>query len=317
MSTPIDRLVEIMTKLRDPETGCPWDKQQSFATIAPHTIEEAYEVADAIEHRDMEALKDELGDLLFQVVFYAQMAREAGAFDFNEVAAGIAEKMVRRHPHVFGEDSIASVQAQSAAWEEHKARERSEKAETGPAGASVLDGVARALPALARARKLQNRAARVGFDWPEAFDVIAKIEEEIAEVRNEILSNAPPCGLPARSRGFAPASRSRTEGRSAEAGPKPPAFAKPASAGEGRSGDGPAERLRDEIGDLLFACANLARKLEIDPETALSRANGKFERRFRRIEALLAERGKTPAQSSLEEMDELWNQAKAEEREQG
>ena len=292
MSTPIDRLVEIMTKLRDPETGCPWDKEQSFATIAPHTIEEAYEVADAIEHGDMEALKDELGDLLFQVVFYAQMAREAGAFDFNEVAAGIAEKMVRRHPHVFGEDSIASVQAQSAAWEEHKARERSEKAETGPAGASVLDGVARALPALARARKLQNRAARVGFDWPEACDVIAKIEEEIAEVRNEILSTAPPCGLPARSRGFA-------------------------SAGEGRSGDEPAERLRDEIGDLLFACANLARKLEIDPETALSRANGKFERRFRRIEALLAERGKTPAQSSLEEMDALWNQAKAEEREQG
>ena len=280
MSTPIDRLVEIMTELRDPETGCPWDKQQSFATIAPHTIEEAYEVADAIEHGDMEALKDELGDLLFQVVFYAQMAREAGAFDFNEVAAGIAEKMVRRHPHVFGEDSIASVEAQSAAWEEHKARERSEKAETGPAGASVLDGVARALPALARARKLQNRAARVGFDWPEAFDVIAKIEEEIAEVRNEILATAPPCG------------------------PKP-------------SGDEPAERLRDEIGDLLFACANLARKLEIDPETALSRANGKFERRFRRIEALLAERGKTPAQSSLEEMDELWNQAKAEEREQG
>ncbi len=155
MSTPIERLLEIMSQLRDPQAGCPWDKEQSFATIARYTIEEAYEVADAIEHDDMEALKDELGDLLFQVVFYAQMAREVGEFDFNEVAAATAEKMVRRHPHVFGEEMIGSVEAQSAAWEEHKARERSQKSASGPAGASVLDGVALALPALARARKLQ------------------------------------------------------------------------------------------------------------------------------------------------------------------
>lgn len=271
MNTPIERLLEIMSRLRDPETGCPWDKQQSFATIAPYTIEEAYEVADAIEHGDMAALKDELGDLLFQVVFYAQMAKEAGAFDFNEIAAGIAEKMARRHPHVFGEDTIGSAEAQSAAWEEHKARERSHKADSGPAG--VLDGVALALPALARARKLQRRAAGVGFDWPEAGDVIAKIEEELAELGDATRAEAPQAG--------------------------------------------PGEGLQEEVGDLLFACANLARKLKIDPETALSLANGKFERRFRRIETLLAERGKTPAGSSLDEMDELWNQAKAEEQARG
>ena len=269
MSTPIERLLEIMSQLRDPQAGCPWDKEQSFATIARYTIEEAYEVADAIEHDDMEALKDELGDLLFQVVFYAQMAREVGEFDFNEVAAATAEKMLRRHPHVFGEEMIGSVEAQSAAWEEHKARERSQKSASGPAGASVLDGVALALPALARARKLQKRAARVGFDWPDACDVIEKIEEEIAEIIDASRANAP------------------------------------------------AERLQDEIGDLLFACANLARKLEIDPETALRQANGKFERRFRRIETLLAERGKTPADSSLDEMDELWDQAKAEQQARG
>jgi len=185
--TPIERLLSIMARLRDPERGCPWDLEQSFATIAPHTIEEAYEVADAIERGDLPALKDELGDLLFQVVFYAQMARETGAFDFDAVVESITNKMITRHPHVFGEVTVASAAAQTTAWEAHKAAERTARAE-----ASALDGVAAALPALTRAVKLQKRAARVGFDWPDAAPVVHKIGEELAELSAEIHGGGEP-----------------------------------------------------------------------------------------------------------------------------
>ncbi len=259
----IERLLDIMTHLRDPDTGCPWDAAQNFATIAPYTIEEAYEVADAIQRGDMAALKDELGDLLFQVVFYGQMAREEGSFDFADIAHGISEKMLRRHPHVFGDAEIASEREQSVAWEHYKAEERERRATADGRAPSVLEGIAMALPALMRAHKLQRRAAREGFDWPEISPVLAKIEEEIAEIKTEIASGSEP------------------------------------------------DRLEDEVGDLLFACVNLARHLGVEPEAALRRGNGKFERRFHRVEELLAMRGKTPAQSDLAEMDALWDQAKS------
>ncbi|CAA7617921.1 nucleoside triphosphate pyrophosphohydrolase [Magnetospirillum sp. UT-4] len=261
---PIDRLLDIMTTLRHPERGCPWDREQTFATIAPYTVEEAYEVADAIDHNDMAALKDELGDLLFQVVFYAQMARETGVFDFDAIAEAIADKMVRRHPHVFGEDGIRDAEAQTAAWEATKAGERAAKGAD-----SVLDGIARTLPPLTRALKLQKRAARVGFDWAEPAQVIDKINEELAELQAEIGADA---GI---------------------------------------------ERLEDEMGDLLFACVNLSRKLNIDPERALKRTNGKFDRRFRHVEAGLRAAGTTPDQASLEAMEALWVAAKTGERTKG
>lgn len=257
----IQRLLAIMARLRDPERGCPWDVKQDFATIAPYTIEEAYEVADAIERRDMAGLREELGDLLLQVVFHARMAEEAGHFDFNQVAGTIADKMVERHPHVFGGPRVDSAEAQTLAWEDRKAAERKEKA--GAEG--TLDGVPLALPALVRAEKLQKRAARVGFDWPDLAPVFAKIEEEIAELRSEVETGAP------------------------------------------------KTRLQDELGDVLFAVANLARWLKVDPETALRDTNAKFERRFRRVEELLKREGRTPAESDLDEMDRLWNAAKREE----
>jgi len=261
----IERLLAVMARLRDPAKGCPWDREQSFATIVPYTIEEAYEVADAISSGDMAGLKEELGDLLFQVVFYAQMAREEGRFDFADIAQAIAEKMERRHPHVFGDATIETAAAQTVAWEATKAHERAVAGdETKPA--SILDGVARALPALTRAEKLTKRAARHRFDWPEAAQVLDKIEEEIQELRAEI------------------------------------------------TGQAPKARLTDELGDLLFACANLARKLDLDPESTLREANDKFERRFRRVETLLAERGRAPGESTLEEMDALWDDVKAEEQ---
>ena len=262
----IARLLEVMARLRTPAKGCPWDLEQSYETIVPYTIEEAYEVADAIEREDFGALKAELGDLLFQVVFYAQMAKEDGRFDFNSVAHVSADKMERRHPHVFGTAKIDTAAAQTIAWEAQKARERAQIGVTEAKPVSVLDDVAKALPALTRAEKLQKRAAREGFDWPDTVLVLAKIQEEIAELQHEITVKAP------------------------------------------------QERLLDELGDLLFACANLARKLNVDPETALRSTNAKFERRFRRIEDWLAEAGKTPGQSTLDEMDALWNRAKAEER---
>ena len=263
---PIQRLLAIMAKLRDPVGGCPWDRAQDFATIAPYTIEEAYEVADAIERGDLAALREELGDLLLQVVFHARMAEEARQFDFNDVVLAIVDKLVRRHPHVFGDAVIADGDAQSRSWEALKAAERAAKA-SAPAGA--LDGVASGLPALARAQKIQSRAGRVGFDWGDPLPALAKLEEEIAEVRAEL-----------------------------------------------EPGQRDSERLSEELGDLLFAQVNVARLAGVDAETALRRATLKFERRFRRIEALLAERGTSPAASTLAEMDALWERVKGEERDQ-
>ena len=252
------RLLEIMRRLRDPETGCPWDVEQSFATIAPYTIEEAYEVADAIEREAWDELKGELGDLLLQSVYHTQMASEAGMFDFENVVGAISDKMVARHPHVFGDESRdKSAEQQVQDWEKIKAAERAGKKETG-----VLDGVAKGLPALTRAIKLQNRAARVGFDWPSMDEVLDKIVEEAQEVR--------------------------------EAGT-------------------PEDRF-EEFGDLLFVVTNLARHMEIDPEAALRAANAKFTRRFESIEAALATTGRTPKDSTLDEMDTLWDAAKAAEK---
>jgi len=254
----MDRLLAIMARLRDPKDGCPWDLEQSFRTIVPHTIEEAYEVADAIERGDMTALKDELGDLLFQVVFHARMAEEDGLFAFDDVAEAIGDKMERRHPHVFGDAEIASIAAQNEAWEAHKAAEREAKGEA----ASVVDGVAIALPALLRAAKISRRAARIGFDWPDAASVIDKIEEELDEIEDALDDHAPPAAL------------------------------------------------EEEIGDLLFAAANLARKLDIEPETALRRATAKFERRFRRVETLAKARG---VERDLDALEALWQEVKAQE----
>lgn len=261
----IDRLLAIMARLRDPATGCPWDLEQTFRTIAPHTIEEAYEVADAIERADIHDLREELGDLLFQVVFYAQMGREQGDFDFEDIAGTIADKMIRRHPHVFGDDRVDDAAQMDGRWEARKAAEREDKATAEGRRASVLDGVIGALPALTRALKLQKRAARVGFDWSEAADILDKIEEEARELRAE---------LAGRDRG----------------------------------------RMQDELGDLLFALVNLARHLDIDPEGALRGTNAKFERRFHRIEELLHRQGRSAQDASLDEMEALWQQAKAEER---
>ena len=253
----VRELIAVMARLRDPEGGCPWDREQDFATIAPYTIEEAYEVADAISRGDMADLRDELGDLLFQVVFHARMAEEAGEFAFADVVEGIVEKMIRRHPHVFADEEVADAEAQTRAWEEHKARERRAKGQHH----SLLDGVTLGLPALSRAQKLQKRAARAGFDWPTIDGVLDKIAEELDEVRVEI------------------------DAREEKA-------------------------LQGEIGDLLFACVNLARQAGVDPETALRTSNEKFEHRFRYIEQTLHDTGKDIEQCSLEEMDELWDEAK-------
>lgn len=250
----IARLLAIMRRLRDPAAGCAWDRAQSFATIAPYTIEEAYEVADAIARGDWAGLREELGDLLLQVVYHAQMAEEQGWFDFVAVARAIGDKMVRRHPHVFGAGLPAA--DHHAAWEAHKAAER---AAGGAAG--ILDDVPLGLPALTRAVKLQRRAARIGFDWPAAAPVLDKIMEEIAELRGALAA-----------------------GERADAA--------------------------EEMGDLLFACANLARHLDLDPEAVLRGANGKFERRFRFIEAELAAQGKQPGEADLDELEELWQRAK-------
>ena len=260
---PIFRLVEIMARLRDPNGGCPWDLEQTFATIAPYTVEEAYEVADAIERDNLADLREELGDLLLQVVFHARMAEEQGAFDFAAVAEAINDKMVRRHPHVFGEVRHRSAAEQTEAWETIKAKERAAKA-AGPA-LSLLDDVPVGLPALTRAVKLSKRAARVGFVWPSAVEVLAKLHEEVAELEAEVAA-------------------------------------------------GDVDKARDELGDVLFVCANLARELDIDPEAALRGTNAKFIRRFNYIEAELAARGSSPEASDLAEMDALWNDAKAAER---
>lgn len=260
---PIERLRAIMARLRDPDSGCPWDREQTFATIAPYAIEEAYEVAEAAERGALPELKEELGDLLLQVAFHARMAEERGEFDFDDVAAAIADKMVRRHPHVFGTARIDSASAQTLAWEDQKARERYAKSATRGEPPSALDGVGIALPALTRAAKLQRRAARVGFDWLTVPAIYDKIAEEIAELKAE-------SGNPKRS--------------------------------------------EDELGDLLFAVVNLARRLEIDPERALRHACRKFERRFRQIEMRLAVKGVEPAKAGLESLEAEWQAVKAEER---
>lgn len=258
--TAVSRLLDIMRRLRDPATGCPWDVEQTFATIAPYTIEEAYEVAGAIEEKDWQALKEELGDLLLQVIFHAQMAREQNLFEFTDVVFAITDKMVRRHPHVFGEmKGIDTAAAQTAAWEEHKRRERAGRK------AGLLDDVPVALPALLRALKLQQRASTVGFDWDSAPKVVEKIAEEAAEIADAQKAGAS------------------------------------------------TDRLQDEIGDLLFAVANLARHVGIDPEAALRSTNAKFIRRFGEIEKALSAQNRTLAEASLAEMEALWQAAKAKE----
>lgn len=258
-------LAQIMARLRDPVAGCAWDLEQDFATIAPYTIEEAYEVADAIERGDMGELRDELGDLLFQVMFHSRMAEEAGAFALADVVAAINDKMIRRHPHVFGEDRDGrSADEQTVAWEVLKAAERAKKS-TANVAPSALDGVARALPALLRAEKLQKRAARTGFDWTETPPIFDKLEEEIAEVKEAMAS-------------------------------------------------GDADAVEDEVGDLLFVVANLARRLSVDPEQALRKANAKFERRFRAMEAEAARDAVDFAALSLDEQEAYWQRVKRAER---
>lgn len=260
---PIERLRTIMARLRDPAGGCPWDLQQNFATIAPYTIEEAYEVADAIDRGDFDDLRDELGDLLFQVVFHAQLAAETGRFDFNDVAAAICAKMERRHPHVFGDLMVNDAAEQTRLWEQHKRSERGADPDR-----SALAGIARGLPEWQRALKLQKRAAAVGFDWPEVSQVIDKLREEIAEVEVEL---AAPAGAD-------------------------------------------AERLNDEVGDLLFVLVNLARHLDVDVSRALRGANRKFEQRFRAMEALAAASGQSFAELSLDQQEALWQRVKREGR---
>ena len=267
----IGDLLRVMARLRDPESGCPWDREQTFESIAPYTIEEAYEVADAIARNDLDALKDELGDLLLQVVYHAGMAEEDGRFAFSDVVDAITAKMIRRHPHVFEDTGLRETFLTSGTWERIKAEEKAERGKKVGAG-SVLDDVPVALPALTRAVKLQWRAARVGFDWPSLDSVLAKIEEELAELKSAIADEKREAG--------APASKSVSE----------------------------------EYGDLLFVMANVARHLGVDPEASLRDANAKFVRRFHSIEAALRADGRRPEDSTLEEMDQLWDEAKAAER---
>lgn len=260
--TEISRLLEIMARLRDPEDGCPWDREQTYASIVPHTIEEAYEVADSIAREDYEELRDELGDLLLQVIFYSQIASEEGRFCFEDVVRSINDKLIRRHPHVFGDATYASEAERLEAWERQKAQERNEKGTDQSAGR--LEGVAMALPALTRAVKLQKRAARAGFDWSETGPVFEKIQEELKELQVEIAEGAPKA------------------------------------------------RLEDEMGDVLFAVSNLARHLELEPEAALRSTNRKFEHRFSHMEQSLETLQRAMEDCTLEELEQLWQQAKSE-----
>jgi ATP diphosphatase len=256
----IRRLLDIMAALRDSANGCPWDKEQTFDTIAPYTIEEAYEVADAIAQRDFAALPDELGDLLFQVVYHARMAEEAGHFAFADIAKSISDKMIRRHPHVFGEAAARDAATQTAAWEAQKSAERAARFQSG-----ALAGVPVGLPALTRAVKLTSRAARVGFDWADAAQVLDKLDEEVGELRAELAAADP-------------------------------------------------VRLTDEVGDLLFVLANLARKLNLDPETCLRHANDKFSRRFNAMDRGFESEARSLSALSLDEMEAGWQRVKASER---
>ena len=257
----INRILDIMASLRDPETGCPWDLQQDFASIAPYTLEEAYEVTDAIERGDMDDLKDELGDLLLQVVFHARMAEESDLFDFDDVVNAISDKMIRRHPHVFGDADADNPEAVRQSWEEIKAQEKAEKGKS--EADSLMDDIPLALPGLSRAVKIQNRAARIQFDWPDIEPVFDKLQEEIGEVREAIKN-------------------------------------------------GSADAMEDEIGDLLFVVANIARHLKIDPEKAVRRANGKFMSRFKHLEAQAAQSDKENL--TLEELETFWQAAKKAEK---
>ena len=263
-SSPIEELIGVMERLRDPVNGCPWDIDQNFDTIAPFTLEEAYEVVDAIERRDMDDLKNELGDLLLQVVYHAQMACELGEFDFDDVANASAKKMVLRHPHVFKNKSIASASEQTDAWEEQKESERSLSSQ--PDANSTLGGIAKSFPALLRAYKLQKRAARVNFDWPTVEGALDKLKEEIEELEVEITST------------------NKSKNR---------------------------EAVFEEIADVIFSAANVARKMDIDPEAALRKGNKKFEKRFQYVEKMLFSDGKKPKDATLEEMQYYWQEAKA------
>ncbi len=262
----ISELITIMESLRNPNGGCPWDIKQDFSTIAPYTIEEAYEVAEAIEAGDMLHLKDELGDLLFQVIFHSQMAQEKDHFNFNDVVDCICDKMIRRHPHVFGGADYRNAEEQTKAWEAQKAQERKQKDGT----SSVLDGVTTGLPALTRAIKLQNRAARVGFDWPDSSLVLDKLNEEMAELSHELI--------------------------------------------QAKKGANNQDKITEEFGDMMFVYANLARHLNIEPERALRSANYKFEQRFKKVEQLAAKQDRSLENMTLEEMDQLWDQVKAQEK---
>ena len=249
----IQELVDIMSALRDPETGCPWDRQQTMESIIPYTLEEIYELVDALERNNMEDVRDELGDLLFHVIFYSQMASESGSFGFADVIAGVCDKLKRRHPHVFSGQQVDTIEDVKSNWEKIKREERA---------GDYLDNIAKALPAMLRAEKLQKRAAQVGFDWDKPAPVLAKVEEEVSELK--------------------------------QAMDQPQHHA----------------RLQDEVGDLFFAAINLARHLDINPETALRKANNKFEQRFRFIQTTLEEEGHDLETASMEKMEELWEQAK-------
>ncbi len=265
VSYTLSDLIKIMKKLRDPENGCPWDVEQTFETILPYTLEEAYEVAEAIDQGDMAELKTELGDLLFQVIFHSQMAEEQKAFTINDVIHEISEKMVVRHPHVFGNKHIKDAEAQTIAWEEQKTRERQAKADKLGRKPSILDDVPSALPALLRASKLQKRAAKVGFDWPEISQVVDKMQEELGELSEAIAA---------------------------------------------KQGQDKQAHIEEELGDMLFVCANLARHLDINPEEALRKANQKFIRRFQYIENSCHAQKRSMDECTLEEMEELWIEAK-------
>jgi MazG family protein len=267
-SRDISRLIEIMAALRNPNGGCPWDLEQDFASISNYTIEEAYEVADAIERKDYSDLREELGDLLLQPVYHAQMASEEGLFDIGDVVYAITEKLIRRHPHVFGEEAARNAGGAKAKWDEVKADERARKAATKQSATSLLDDVPQVLPALARAEKLSRRAASVQFDWPDWHDTLAKVREELDEVT-----------------------------AAAEADDK--------------------AKIQEELGDLLFAAANLARKLGVEPEAALRDANAKFNRRFRYVEARATEDGVPLADAGLERLDGYWNEIRARDRSGG
>jgi ATP diphosphatase len=267
----IEKLLAVMARLRDPEKGCSWDVAQDFATITKYTLEEVYEVVEAIETQDMPAIREELGDLLFQIVFYAQIGADKKLFSFEDVAENTANKMIERHPHVFGDKKLADAQALTKMWEADKAEARAKKTIASGRVPSALDDVGAAMPALTRAVKLQSRAARVGFEWKEMAPILAKLEEEIAELREMITlreQSSEPIDLTL------------------------------------------VDRLTEELGDVLFVAANIGRRLRIDPELALRSSNRKFENRFKYIEAELLKAGKTPQQSSLEEMAQLWDQAK-------